>query len=340
VRILVQLHTWNGVDIIRRALGAVLQQTFAVEEILIVDNGSTDGTAELAYPETVTLIRHERNLGTSGSVKTGIEYARSKGYDWIWVLDADSLPQPNALSLLTRLISAEQGVSEREIGVVCSSHNLIRLGQMLHGRVLTPGGSRLPELREDRNFVECDSVIWSGALINLGVVDRVGLPRAGTRGCWEDLSLDYGDIEYTYRIHRAGYRILVHRESLIDHPIGKGLHRRILGCDLYSSNHPPFRRYLYFRNLVHFWLRIYHRRSWPILLVWFSYRLGLTLVGITVLEDNRRIKLKACFTGVLDGVRGRLDQGFGVPPEPLRHEGSVMTPAKSRNAGSVETSSE
>ena len=38
----------------------------------------------------------------------------------------------------------------------------------------------------------------------------------------EDLSLDYGDIEYTYQINRAGYQILVHRDSIVDHPVGKG----------------------------------------------------------------------------------------------------------------------
>src|ERR1700726_3558761 len=45
--------------------------------------------------------------------------------------------------------------------------------------------------------------------------DRVALPGAGTLGCWEDLSLDYGDTEYTYRIHRAGDKILVHCDGII-----------------------------------------------------------------------------------------------------------------------------
>lgn len=312
MKILVQVHTWNGADIIRSALAAIMQQSMAVQEILIVDNASTDGTADLTYPELVTVVRHKYNLGTSGSVKTGIEYARTHGYDWLWVLDADSDPRPDALELLVRMVQAGGPHVEPEIGVICSSHNLVRLGQMLHGRVLTLGGPRLPKVRADLNYVDCDSVIWSGALINLTVVDRVGLPRSGTRGSWEDLSLDYGDIEYTYRIHCAGYRILVHRDSIINHPIGKGLHRRILGLDIYSSNHSAFRRYLYFRNLVHFWLRIYQRRSWPLLIVWFSYRLTVTLTGIVVLENERGSKLNACFAGIRDGLRGRLDANFGA----------------------------
>jgi GT2 family glycosyltransferase len=310
VRILVHVHTWNDADVIGIALDAVLRQTLRVEEILIVDNGSTDGTAELAYPAIVSVVRHRLNLGTSGAVKTGLEYALAHGYDWIWVLDADSVPRPDALELLARLVETEG----RQVGVVCTSHNLVHLGQMLRGRLLTPGGPRLPTLQKDRNYVDSDSVIWSGALINLAVVQRVGLPRAGRLGCWEDLSLDYGDTEYTYRIHRAGYKILVHRDSIIDHPVGSGLHGGILGWNLYSTNHSAFRRYLYFRNLVFFWLRLYHRRNWPLLLVWFGYRLGMIVAGIVFLERERGPKLKACLLGIRDGLRGRLDRNFGASP--------------------------
>ena len=309
MKILVQVHTWNDADVIGLALEAIGQQTLAVEEVIVVDNGSTDGTADLLYPGIVTVIRHQRNLGTSGSVKTGLEYARAHGYDWLWVLDADSVPRADALELLTRLIE-DSGSASQDIGVVCASHNLTRLGQMLRGRLLTPGGPRLPRFQPCRSYLNCDSVIWSGALINLAVVDRVDLPRAGALGCWEDLSLDYGDTEYTYRIHRAGYKILVHCDAVIDHPVGRGLHRRILGRDLYSTNHPALRRYLYFRNLVFFWLRIYHRRNWPMLLVWFGYRLGIILAGILLLEQNRIPKLKACFLGISDGLRGRLDRSL------------------------------
>jgi GT2 family glycosyltransferase len=309
VRILIQIHTWNDRDVIGVALDAIINQTHSVEELLLVDNGSTDGTADLPYPEGVTVIRHSVNLGTSGSVKTGLGYARANGYDWMWVLDADSVPRRDTLEMLVRPIATRRD-GEAEIGVVCASHNLTKLGQVLRGRLLTPGGPRLPKLKTDGNCIICDSVIWSGALINLAVVDQVGFPWAGTAGCWQDLSLDYGDTEYTYRIHRAGYQILVHCDAIVDHPVGRGLHGRFLGFDLYSTNHPAFRRYLYFRNLVFFWLRIYHRRNWVMLIVWFCYRLGMIVAGIILLESERWAKLKACLFGIRDGLLGRLDASF------------------------------
>ena len=201
MRVLVHLHTWNDADVIGIALDAVLRQTRPVDGVLLVDNGSTDGTLALVYPDIVTVVRAPLNLGTSRAVAIGIEYALAHGFDWIWVLDADSVPRSDALELLTRLAESEGG----QVGIVGASHNLIDFNTVLRGRMLTPGGPRVTKLPKDRNFLTCNSTIWSGALFNLVAVKQVGLPRSGTLGSWEDLSLDFGDTEFTYRIHCAGY---------------------------------------------------------------------------------------------------------------------------------------
>lgn len=310
MKILVSIACWNAPDIVRMAIDAVRNQTVTVDEILVVDNGSNEPLQTPA--DTVTLVRNPLNLGISGAVITGFEHARTHGYDWIWLLDADSNPPPDTLERLIELLRQTRSDQNRNIAIVSPSHNLINLGQLLRGRLLTPGGPRVPRTREDKNYIACDSVIWCGALINLDAVASVGMPRAGTRGCWEDLSIDYGDIEYTHRIHKAGYQILVHRDTIIEHRLGNALRRRILGRDFHTSNHSAFRRYLYFRNLVYFWLRLYPRRNWPLLLIWFSFRFSVVLAGIVFLERQRRSKLQACLVGIRDGLLGRLDRNFGT----------------------------
>ena len=286
----------------------MLRQTAAVEEVLLVDNASTDRIAGLVFPAKVTMVRNQADLGAGGGFATGIDFAREHGYDWVWLLDADTRPGPDTLERLIELLRSSGPVGDHEVGVVAPSHNVFNSGRLERGRLLTPGGPRLPRVGRDKTAIDCDAVMWSGALINVAVAAKVGLPRAGQHGCWEDLSMDYGDMEYTYRIRQAGYKVLVHRDCVIAHPVGDPLHRRILGLDIRTTNSSAFRRYLFFRNLLFFWLRLYPRRNWPILIVWFGCLLAAVLSGIVLLERGRRAKLRACFLGIRDGILGRVDR--------------------------------
>ena len=55
----------------------MLQQTVSADGILIVDYASTDGFAELKFPQIVTVLHNQLNLRPSGALTTGIEYARA-----------------------------------------------------------------------------------------------------------------------------------------------------------------------------------------------------------------------------------------------------------------------
>src|SRR5687768_7019684 len=103
MRILAHIHTLNDEEVIDRSLQALMDQTYPLEEILLVDNGSVDGTLSRAFPRHVTVIRQAENGGTSGAVVTGLEYGLSKGYDWVWLFDADTAPRGDALEKLIRL---------------------------------------------------------------------------------------------------------------------------------------------------------------------------------------------------------------------------------------------
>ena len=89
--------TYNRRSYIVRAIDSILEQTVPVDEILVVDDGSTDGTAELLeerYGARVRVIR-QANTGVSGARKRGIQEAKG---DWIAFLDSDDewMPGRNA----------------------------------------------------------------------------------------------------------------------------------------------------------------------------------------------------------------------------------------------------
>src|SRR3954454_19681604 len=75
------MPVFNEVATVERAIGAVLEADIGAEvELIVVDDGSTDGTSELLsgrdWPDRVTLLKHKRNLGKGAAVRTAAEQAR------------------------------------------------------------------------------------------------------------------------------------------------------------------------------------------------------------------------------------------------------------------------
>jgi glycosyltransferase involved in cell wall biosynthesis len=90
------IPAYNAAEHLERALWGALSQTRLPDEILVIDDGSTDATAELArsYGPPVRVIAHEQNRGLSAARNTGIRQATG---EWIALLDADDLWYPPKL---------------------------------------------------------------------------------------------------------------------------------------------------------------------------------------------------------------------------------------------------
>ncbi|WP_447980624.1 glycosyltransferase [Candidatus Nitrospira bockiana] len=301
MKILGYIGTYN--ESVTPALQGLLNQTQAVSDIIIVDNASERPVVPGSLPPQARVLRVARNIGPNSAVRAGLTYAVEHGYDWMWLLESDGAPHKDALEQLLGLYRSFNAATQAEIGILCCTQVLLPTSKLFHGRRMTPGGPRPPRINPSLPYCEVDSLLWNGALFKIDAVRAVGLPRSGQNHPWQDLSYDYGDTEYTYRIRAAGYRLLTHRFSFVDQRVGRSKQIRVLGRPLVTTNHPPRRRYLFFRNLVFFWLHIYPHRHWPTFGAWFLYRLGVTIAGIVVFEDHRLPKIAACFKGIWHGIR-------------------------------------
>jgi GT2 family glycosyltransferase len=298
MRVLGYVHTFNDQHVIERALRALMDQTYRLETIVLVDNASTDDTLNRSFPENVTVIRHPVNTGTSGAVATGLQQALQHGYDWLWVVDADSVPRPDALEKLVDLYTSFSPSMQEQIGILSSLCVSTPLKKVVHGVVLDSRGGRIVRPGPDQVYYECDASIWSGSMYRLEAVRRAGYPRFGANW-WEDFSTDWGDLEFAFRIRRAGFRNFVHQQSVLEHPIGTVA--RYGG--IFLSIHPARRLYLNYRNMVYFWLHIHpDRRLWN---VFFSVTGSLLkyFVKILMTRDDPFRKIRACLQGIWNGSR-------------------------------------
>ncbi len=100
--IAVIIPTYNRVDTLKRALDSVFAQTIAVQEICVVDDGSTDGTRELIvhdYPAVGYV--YQQNRGVSAARNIGVKNTRST---WLAFLDSDDKWLPQKLQLQLELL--------------------------------------------------------------------------------------------------------------------------------------------------------------------------------------------------------------------------------------------
>lgn len=128
MNIIAVVVTYNRMELLKRNIRC-LQQNKPISSIVIVNNGSTDGTTEwLAAQEGLTVI-NQTNVGGAGGFYTGIQYAYQAGADWIWCMDDDVFRGPtvwnNSCRIPARKISAYwplAGCSKEKYSPMTSRH--------------------------------------------------------------------------------------------------------------------------------------------------------------------------------------------------------------------------
>jgi rhamnosyltransferase len=303
MRVLAHIHTFNDADIIDRTIDAVLRQTRPVDEVLVVDNASTDGTLEQQSLKHATVLRHPENRGTSGTVYSGFCYAIEHDYDWIWVFDADSVPEPDALEQLLALYAGFPPALQDETAFVACLPRNTHDEQRHHGGFFTRRGLAPSWPVPESRHYPAHWVIWSGCLYRLAAVRKIGLPNP-------NYVLDWGEGEYGYRIMKAGYKGFVHQDAVLYHNIrGQNsmtpVEVKLGAAKLTLYEFPPIRCYYTCRNVPYFGLydfqeeRLYFMRA----IGWRVFRMPL---GFMLRPRTHARHILACIRGLWHGFTGNI----------------------------------
>lgn len=170
--------TFNRLNCLKKVVESLKDQTYPLLQIVIVNNGSTDGTQEWLDIQSNLHIIHQKNTGGAGGFYRGIQEALNFDNDWIWCMDDDVYPRTDCLEKLLTFSKMEK------VGILCpqriqndkifisefKSLNLSNPFRKLHQQALS-----LDDLRSG-NPVEIEGMVFEGPLLKREVVNKIGLP--------------------------------------------------------------------------------------------------------------------------------------------------------------------
>jgi rhamnopyranosyl-N-acetylglucosaminyl-diphospho-decaprenol beta-1,3/1,4-galactofuranosyltransferase len=244
-RIVAVVVTHNRLNLLQRLIPRVVE-TKGLDEILVVDNASTDGTEawlrEQADAGAVPVhTRHlAENTGGAGGFHDGLAWAVERGADLVWLMDDDGVPDPDCLE---RLLEHE-GSLDFWGPVVVDEADATRLVFPIR----LPGGARVVHALADaeaaaRGGLIADVVIpFNGVVVTRELVERIGLPRSEFF-IWGD------DVEYLWRARRAGARTGTVVDARVRHPAVGALGTPMaFGRTTYNDTPSDLKHYCMARN--------------------------------------------------------------------------------------------
>ena len=138
MKICLLLPAYNESKTISRIIS---QARTYIESIIVIDDGSSDNTAQIAREQDVVVLQHEINRGKGMALRTGFEYALEHGYEIIITMDSDGQHEPADIPrFLARL---RQNNADILIGVRILEKEKMPVHRMLNNKLISKVGSWL-----------------------------------------------------------------------------------------------------------------------------------------------------------------------------------------------------
>ncbi|MGZ8216985.1 glycosyltransferase family 2 protein [Methylomagnum sp.] len=256
-KVAVIIVNYNGGDYLIQCINALRQQTFPIQQIILVDNASTlkPIIGHEPWLTGIQLIRLESNLGFAAANNWAVKSAKEA--DWIALLNPDAFPDPDWLAKLMQATDKFPHYSSFACRMLCAENPEILDGAgdnyYASGRVKRRGHG-MPASGRYLSYDEVFSPCAGAALYKKTAFDEAG-------GFDEDFFCYLEDVDLGFRLRLAGHRCLYVPDAVVLH-VGSGI----------TGRHSDFSTYYGHRNLV--WGFI---KNMPGILFWLYLPLHLAM---------------------------------------------------------------
>jgi GT2 family glycosyltransferase len=218
---------YNGGIIFKNCLESVKKLNYSNYELVIVDNGSTDGTEKYAN------INNTKNTGFVGGNNQGVEIAKGK---YILLLNNDTIIKPDLLDILVSRMDKDEtlGVIQPKIFLMDKAGYLDNAGSFFTKiGFLDHWGFNKKDSGEYNNEKEIFSAKGACMMIRKELIDKIGLFD-------KDYFAYFEESDFCWRVWLSGYKIIYYPKTSIRHKVGFTT----------KSQNVNFLNYLYYRNRI------------------------------------------------------------------------------------------
>ena len=244
-KVIAVVVTYNRKECLKKCIESLRIQTYKNFDILIVNNGSTDGTD--IYLDSLNDIQtiHQENVGGAGGFYSGMKYGYDKGYEWVWLMDDDGIPDKSCLENMLRYQKEYAFISP----IVLNKDNP---SEMSFGTLKVHDYNNIKETYP-RGVIVGHANPFNGVLFRRDLVKEIGFPM-------KDMFIWGDENEYEARAVASGYIPVTVINAIHYHPKDRlVLYPDFLGknCIVYVES--KLKRYCKYRNFAYV-LKTY--KSW------------------------------------------------------------------------------
>lgn len=208
-KVIAVVVTYNRLELLKKNIACLRAQSRALDGIVVVDNGCTDGTSAWLDSQTGLTVVHQDNVGGSGGFYTGMKLAYSEDAYWLWCMDDDVFPRPDCLAAMMPY------TDRPHVGILAPRRLLggqVYTNDFCRYNLTNPFTSMYQERLKNHQVnapTEIMGTAFEGMFVSRDVVTTIGLPE-------KDLFIFCDDTDYCLRAVQAGYTILYIPAALMD----------------------------------------------------------------------------------------------------------------------------
>lgn len=294
MKIAAVIVTFNRLNLLKECIEAIRNQTKKVDEIVVINNSSTDGTLEWLLEQNDLTIITQENSGSAGGQYIGIKYAYEKGYDWIWCMDDDGRPSIDCLEILCN--HTEQNDKILNPLVLALDNNTFSFGCWVgigkNAELIKTYKEFCNKKYNHKDIIESFGTPFNGTLIPRRAITDAGYPK-------KELFIWGDESEYVKRIYSKGYKSFIVTKAKFFHP-----HNPLIYDELSFPKKDWWKLYYKYRN---YRIVLYYENKNK-LIANLKYLKRNVLVIIKVIfstSENKIYKSKLLFFATLHSFLGK-----------------------------------